>query len=108
MFALPVRFGGLGVFRPLPSAEPHYLASRASTGVLVSALQGNSSFELATHEATVLSAKQDNASLCDAGFKQQFDDLFDQFDYMHQQVILHALINSLSDWLMVLPPKGSF
>ena len=95
LFALPVRFGGLGVFSPSLTAEPHYLASRALTKVLVSALQGDS-FELAGHEATVLSAKQEYASLRDAQFKQLFDDLLDQFDHIHQRVILRARFNSLS------------
>ena len=104
LFALPVRFGGLGVFSPSLTAEPHYLASRASTEVLVSALQGDS-FELATHEATVLSAKHDYASLGDAQFKQLFDDLLDQFDHIHQQVILRTHFNSLSGWLTVLPAE---
>ena len=63
------------------------------------------SFELATHEATVLSAKQDYASLHDAQFQQLFDDLLHQFDYIHQWVILHAHFNSLSDWLTVLPTE---
>ena len=36
-----------------------YLALRTLTEVLVLALQRDSSFELATHEATVLSAMQD-------------------------------------------------
>ena len=104
LFALPVRFGGLGVFSPSLTAEPHHLASRASTEVLVSALQGDS-FELATHETTVLSAKHDYASLRDAQFKQLFDDLLDQFDHIHQRVILRARFNSPSGWLTVLPTE---
>ena len=99
LFALPVRFGGFAVFSPSLTAKPHYLALRASTKVLVSALQG----ELSSHEATVLSAKQDYASLHDAQFKQLFDDLLDQFDHIHQRVILRARFNSLSGWLTVLP-----
>ena len=97
-------FEGLGVFSTSLTVELHYLASRASTKVLVSALQGDS-FELATHEATVLSAKQDYASLRDAQFKQLFDDLLDQFDHIHQRIILCACFNSLSGWLTVLPTE---
>ena len=54
---MPVRFVDLCVFSPLLTAEPHYLALRALKGVLVSALRGNSSFKLTTHEATVLSER---------------------------------------------------
>ena len=71
----------------------------------MSALQGDSSFELATHEANVLSAKQDYVSLCDAQFKQLFNDQLDQFDHIHQQVILRTCFNSLSGWLTVLPTE---
>jgi len=63
---LPVRFGGLGVFCPLQTAGPFYNASR----VLVSALHGDSTFELASHEATVLSTHQDYISWSDDHFQQ--------------------------------------
>ena len=59
LFSLSVRFGGLGISFPL---SPIYNASRASTQVLISALHGDSTFELATHEATILSAHQDYTS----------------------------------------------
>ena len=71
----------------------------------MSVLQGDSSFELATHEANVLSAKQDYASLCDAQFKQLFNNQLNQFDHIHQRVILCTCFNSLSVWLTVLPTK---
>jgi len=103
LFSLPVRFGGLGVFCPLQTAGPFHSASKASTRILVSALLGDSSFELATHEATVLSARQDFASQSNNRFEQHFKDLLCQFDNFHQRVILRARANHLSGWLTSMP-----
>ena len=82
---------------------PFYDALRASTKILVSALLGDSPFELATHEATVLSACQDYTSLHDVQFKQQFDYLLGKFYQLHQWVILCTCANHLSGWLTAVP-----
>ena len=49
LFALPARFGGLGISDPVESAMLAFSSSRESASVLVNAIRGATEFEVTAH-----------------------------------------------------------
>ena len=103
LFSLPVRFGGLGVYRPQCTAEFSFTASRNATQVIVQALHGVRCFEVDRHEETVLCAHKDFVRQSELRNDELFTNLLSRFDGVRRRSVERAKMNSLSGWLTVLP-----
>ena len=51
LLSLPARWGGLGVFNPMETANTSFSTSRQATDMTVQAIKSNKAFELDAHES---------------------------------------------------------
>ena len=102
MFALPSRFGELGVGNTVNNAKLCFESSVNSTAYLKNSILGNVVFELDAHITSVQAARQLQCKLRSEHNAATFTELIGLFTPIQQRAILRAR-NSNSSWLSVLP-----
>ena len=106
-FALPLRFGGLGVSNPVLIAPSLLDSSVHSTVTLVHSIVGATTFELDAHLETVSSARTYHHKYMDTIYTNEFDRLLPSFDPSPQCTILWTREHHISSWLSVMPVEKS-
>ena len=107
LFSLPVRMGGLGVFKPNEMSEMLYNSSKESTKVIVNAIRGEQEFEIDTHTSRLLEVKADNLNKRKILFNEKLNSIMGSSSSTLQRVISRANEGHISAWLTVLPSQKS-
>ena len=107
LFALPLRFGGLGVSNPVLMAPSLLDSSVRSTVTLAHSIVGATTFELDAHLETVSNARTYHHKHMDTIYTNEFDRLLPSFDSSQQRTILRAREQHISSWLSVMPVEKS-
>ena len=103
LFALPLRFGGLGVANPVSVASSLFESSVRGTVTLVQSITGTTKFELDAHLETVSGARIHYHKYMDTIYTVDFDKLLSSFESLQQRAILRAREHHISSWLFVVP-----
>ena len=107
LFALPLRFGGLGVGNPVFMASSLLDSSVRSTVTLVHSIVEATTFELDAHLETVSNARTYHHKHMDTIYTNEFDRLLPSFDPSEQRTNLRAREQHISSWLSVMPLEKS-
>ena len=102
LFALPSRYGGLGLSNPVSISKHCFDSSMHSIAYLKDSILGSVTFELDALSNAVLSASQSDSKLRSQHFSAIFNELIGLFTPIQQRAIMRAK-DCNSAWLSVIP-----
>ena len=103
LFALPARFGGLGINDPVESAPWVFSSSREGASVLVNILHGMADFCLTDHLDHLVRSCREVASRRDANFQSVLTSVFGSLPPLTCCTVRRAFDFQTLGWLAVLP-----
>ena len=103
LFALPVKFAGLGIIDPTTTACPPLETSRKATDHLSSAIQGRVEVNLRTHQQAVLAARSEHRIVRKAGSAAVLSEVISSFSESKQRAVRRAADHPIGAWLSVTP-----
>jgi hypothetical protein len=103
LFALPVKFGGLGIPDPTKTADAAFATSRAATKHLCDAIGGKETLRLPDHQTTMRQAREaykaQKTKACDAELAVVLDKLAEE----QQLAVQRAVAHKTGAWLTAMP-----
>ena len=103
LFALPVKFAGLGIIDPTTTAGAALETSRKATDHLSSAIQGRVEVNLRTHRQAVLAARSEHRIVRKARSGAVLSEVISSFSESKQRAVRRAADHPTGAWLSVTP-----
>ena len=103
LYALPVKFGGLGLPDPTQTADAAHTTSRAATQHLSSAIKGRVRLCLKEHSAGMRTARAAYKAAKVAANRHEYERLTADLPEDQQRVVQRAVTHNTGSWLSALP-----